>query len=87
LLRLWLRARVNASAGLQGGLRPDLAIWRRHAAMPSISNRCLKSGKRGSDPEAVEDTADAGTVQADPETPAAVESRTLQMLGSLGRAA
>jgi hypothetical protein len=40
-------------------------------------------------PDAVEETADVGTVRVVPETraPAAVEPRTLQMLGSLRRAA
>lgn len=52
-------------------------------------NRCLEFAKRAVAPEAVEETADVGTVRALPETrtPVAVEPRTLQMLGSLRRAA
>lgn len=52
-------------------------------------NRRLEFVKRAATAEAVEETADVGTVRAVPETrtPAAVDPRTLQMLGSLRRAA
>lgn len=51
-------------------------------------NRRLEFAKPEA-PDAVEETADAGTVRVAPQTraPAAVEPRTLQMLGSLRQAA
>ncbi len=52
-------------------------------------NRRLEFGKRAAEPEAVEETADFGTVRAVPETqtPTAVDPRMLRMLGSLRQAA
>ncbi len=52
-------------------------------------NRRLEFRKRVPEPESVEEMADLGTVRVAPETqtPAAVDPRMLQMLGSLRRAA
>jgi hypothetical protein len=52
-------------------------------------NRRLEFRKRAQEPEAIEETADAGMERAVPVTqsPAAADPRMLQMLGSLKRAA